>query len=576
MRKYVIPSVFAALLALSFTTAACNKGDPNALATHVAKLDKEDTRGEAFQQLERIVSGIATNPDDERRKEFAEKVLPKFDEIWDSAGPYREQMLTMALQMERPEATPIWTKALEVDGSAEGHKQAVLALQGIRAANATQAGAAVATKLQQLIEDPSKDQGTGQEGALRYEMAKTLGELRTPEAVDPLILALEQPEEKQPKPVYKAAIDALGKIGDPKATGALIAVQFAVADSPSTQSIGERAIRALGAIGEEAVPKLVETMQGKNTAVNDLAAEKGVDVQIVQQSAVRILGVIGSSKATDDILAYMPQKDCEVDGEAPTEELDPVDLARGVGLRAFAANALGFIGDPAAVAPLCSCRNATRNPGDLWEITAALGRIGGAEAYTCLEDIMTNGYYDPEEAVNSDFKYQIRWDGARWMILAAGPANAAKAKAVIEGNDPKVKEEIEKLGWMKGIAVLEECGEDKACYEKVLGDATRDWFEREVAAFNFAQMSEVGDVAAAAALAKAFKTRDAGARVNIAHLSGKLAGNEDCPACADALESVMKAEKMTKEPTMQPAWLTARQVIAKVEAPGTSSDDGGE
>src|SRR5690606_20521527 len=91
---------------------------------------------------------------------------------------------------------------------------------------------------------------------------------------------------------------------------ALITVQFAVADAPGTQSLGERAIRALGAIGEPAVPKLLETMAGNNTKVNDLAAEKGVDVRIVQQSAVRILGVIGSPKATEAIVAYMPQRDC--------------------------------------------------------------------------------------------------------------------------------------------------------------------------------------------------------------------------------------------------------------------------
>ncbi len=570
MRKYVIQSMFAAVLAISVTSTACKQGDPNALETHVKKLDEDESRGPAFQQLERIVDGIANDTDDVRRKEFAEKVLPKFEEIWDEAEPYREQMLNMALAMERPEAAGIWSKALVVDGSGEGHKQAVLALQGIRAANATDASAAIVEQFTALIENPGKDQGEGQDGALRYEMAKTLGELRATEAVDVLISALDQPEEKQPKAIFKAAIDALGQIGDPKATDALIAVQFSVKDQASTQSIGERAVRALGAIGEPAVPKLIETMEGKNTKVNDLAAKNGLDVQIVQQSAVRILGVIGSRKATPALVAYMPQRDC---GEEPEELEDP---GRAVGLRAFAANAMGNIGDPAAVEALCSCRNATRNPGDLWEITSALGRIGGDEAYACLEDIVKTGYYDPEEAVNSDFKYQIRWDGARWMILAAGPGNVAAAKAAIEGNDEKVKTEIENNGWLKGIAVLEECKEDQACYEGVLGDATKDWFEREVAAFNFARLAEPGDVEAATKLAKGFKTRDPGARINIALLTGRVAGDSDCQSCADALEAVMKSEKLTKKSDMQGAWLTARQIIARVEAPGTTDDAAAE
>ncbi|KIG17622.1 HEAT repeat protein [Enhygromyxa salina] len=579
MRKFVIHSLFAAVLAVTVTTtAACNQGDPNALETHVKKLDDAEARAEAFKQLERIVSGIATDPEDTRRAEFAEKVLPKFEELYseDDVAPYREQMLNMAMAMKRPEAVGMWKKALEIDGSAEGHKQALLALQGIRESKAEAAAETIIAQFTKLTESPSKDMSEGQEGALRYEMARTLGELKAKAAVAPLIAALGQSEETQPKVVYKAAIDALGQIGDPEAVSVLISVQFSVADSPGTQSIGERAVRALGAIGEPAVPKLVETMEGKNTKVNELAAEKNVPVQIVQQSAVRILGVIGSSKATEAIVAYMPQKDCAgdepVDLAALEESEEGFDQSAAVGLRAFSANSLGFIGDPAAVAALCNCRNATHNPGDLWEIISALGRIGGDEAFACMEKIMATGFYDPEEAVNSDFKYQVRWEGARWMILAAPPSKAAAAKAAIDTNEDNVKAEIEKLGWGVGIGVLESCKEDVACYEKILLDSSKGWFEREVAAFNFARMSKPGDIEAAGKLAKAFKTRDPEARINIAWLSARVAGGTPCQECSDALEAVMNAEELTKDANMQGAWLTARQAMAKM----TSGGSGGE
>ncbi|WP_146157808.1 HEAT repeat domain-containing protein [Enhygromyxa salina] len=577
----MIHSLFAAVLAVTVTTtAACNQGDPNALETHVKKLDDAEARAEAFKQLERIVSGIATDPEDTRRQEFAEKVLPKFEELYseDEVAPYREQMLNMAMAMKRPEAVGMWNKALELDGSAEGHKQALLALQGIRESKAEAAAETIIAQFTKLTESPGKDMGEGQEGALRYEMARTLGELKAKAAVGPLITALEQPEENQPKVVYKAAIDALGQIGDPEAVSVLISVQFSVADAPGTQSIGERAVRALGAIGEPAVPKLVETMEGKNTKVNELAAEKDVPVQVVQQSAVRILGVIGSSKATEALIAYMPQKDCggdeEVDVAALEESEEGFDQSAAVGLRAFSANSMGFIGDPAAVPALCHCRNATHNPGDLWEIISALGRIGGDEAFACMEKIMATGFYDPEEAVNSDFKYQVRWEGARWMILAAPPAKAAAAKAAIDTNEANVKAEIEKLGWATGLAVLESCKEDVACYEKILMDSSKGWFEREVAAFNFARMSKPGDIEAAAKLAKAFKTRDPEARINIAWLSARVAGTTPCPECSDALESVMSAEELTKDANMQGAWLTARQAMAKMTSGGSGSGGG--
>lgn len=561
LRKLVTTSVLAAVLAATSFTVGCKQGDPNKFETHIEKLADPKTQTEAMQGIERIVSGIAASDDPERRKEFAEKVLPKFDEIWADSPQFRKQMLQMAHQMAQPEATPIWTKALELDGSAEAHEQAMLALEGVRAANATEAAKPIIDALTKLKESPSKDAAEGQEGALRYEMCKTLGHLRAKDATPLLIDLLKQPEEQQPKVVYKAAAQALGQIGDPSAVSELIAVQFRVADIASTSSIAEISIQSIGAIGEAAVPKLLETIEGKNTEVNELAAEKGVEVTVVQQTALRILGVVGSKQGTAAMVAYMPQVDC-----ALPEPPAPEAMQDDVSVRAFAANALGFVADPAAVKPLCDCRNTTHNPGDLWEITSALGRIGGTEAFDCLKDIAATNFYNPDELPSSDFKYQIRWEGIRWMIIAAPPEKFADIQGVVDGNDPKVKEEVDKLGWLKGAKVLDECKADKACYEKVLADSTRDWFEREVAAFNYARMSEPGDVAAAANIAKAFKTRDPEARINIAWLTAKVAGGESCPECAKALEGVMEAEALTKEPTMQGAWLTARQTIAKVSA----------
>lgn len=54
-------------------------------------------------------------------------------------------------------------------------------------------------------------------------------------------------------------------------------------------------------------------------ACSDLAAEKRVDVQIVRQSAVRILGLIGSPTAVDALVSYIPQRDCV--GDEPAIDL---------------------------------------------------------------------------------------------------------------------------------------------------------------------------------------------------------------------------------------------------------------
>ena len=49
MRKIVIHTLLAAVLAASVTTMGCNKGDPNALETHVKRLDDLEERGDAFK-----------------------------------------------------------------------------------------------------------------------------------------------------------------------------------------------------------------------------------------------------------------------------------------------------------------------------------------------------------------------------------------------------------------------------------------------------------------------------------------------------------------------------------------------
>lgn len=538
--------------------------DPNALETHVARLDDPRERADAFAQLERIVRGIEADPEDlERREIFATKVVPTLAERYAEPGfaPYRGAILDMTLAMARPEAVSIWVLALAVDGSIERHKHALVAIQGIREARASAAAEPLITALGRLMGYPSADMQDGQEGVLRYEIARALGELRSRAAVLVLIELLRQPEEHQPKGVYKAAIDALGKIGDPAAVDALIAVQFFVADVPGTWSIGERAVQAIGAIGEPAVPSLIATLEGQNEAVNARAVDIGIPLDIIELSAIRMLGVVGSASASASLLATMPQRDCSAKPVDP--DFDPYDA---ITRRAFVANSLGYIGDPAAVGPLCGCRNASRNPSDLWEIVSALGRIGGDEAFACLDDIVRHGSYDPEAVVSADATLEVRWEALRWQILAASPAQAAAVLKTIKASKREVRREIDKQPWRSGVAVLETCVQDRGCYERILADTARTWFEREVAAFNLARMSKPGDLEAAASIARAFDIDDPDARVNIAWLSARVAGDAACPACVEALEQIMEAEALTKNASMQAAWLRARQTIAKLEA----------
>lgn len=574
MRKLVVSS----LLALAMVSwSGCKEPDPNAFETHIEGIRDLNSRAASISQLEALVKTVTTAPGDnsERINEFVGKIVPIFDEVWDQVTPEQQvTMLNMLRDVGRVEGSKLWIKSLALDGSDGARKRVLAALAGIQRARATEATDAVIALLKSLVADPSKDRSKQNEGEIRLELAKTLGELRDKKGVEPLVEVMKQTKENQPVSVHREAAKALGMIKDPGAVDALLTVSFRVPDAPSTTDISNRAKIALVSIGEPAVPRLKEMLAGKFDEVNKLAAEHDVPVLVVQQTAAGILGAMGTKGATDELVAFMPQKDCvavvakkpdkkkkkKAEEEEPSEE--EVDDAS---LRAFVANSLGLIGDPRGVDAMCKCINATHNPGDMFPITEALGRIGGDAAFKCLAGVTKTGEYDTEALENSDFKFQIRWEAARFAILAASAEQLPVLKDALASarkeNDKKVLEELPK--WDAGLKLLETCQADKACYLKTLQDQNADWFAREKAAVEVARLSP-GDKTIALELSKAFKVRNPDARVTMALLVPRVLGDAKCPECAAALEDVMKGEKGSMDASMQLPVLIARTTIARI------------
>ena len=575
MRKLVVSSLFALAMV---SVSGCKEPDPNAFETHVEGLRDVAGRANSISQLEALVKTVATAPSDQsaRKAEFIEKMLPVFDEIWETATPEQQvSMLNMLRDVGKPEAAPLFSKALVLDGSDGARKRVLAALGGIQKAKAIGSTDRVVALMQELIKDPSKDRSKTGEGELRLELAKTLGELRDKKGVPVLIDAMLQTKEAQPVAVHREAAKALGMIKDPAAVDALLTVSFRVPDAPSTTDISNRSKLALVSIGEAAVPRLKDMLAGKFEEVNKLASDHDVPLLVVQQTAVGILGSLGTKSATDELIAFMPQKDCvpapvakkpvKKKGKKDEEEEPTQEDADDASLRAFVANTLGIIGDPRGVAPMCKCINATHNPADMFPITEALGRIGGPEAFKCLAETAKTGEYDPEALENSDFRHQIRWEAARFAILVASPEDLPTLQDALKGatadGDKKVVEELAK--WDAGLKLLETCKADKACYTKTLQDANADWFAREKAAFEIARLSP-GDKAAALEISKAFKVRNPDARVSMALLVSRVLGDTKCSECATALEDVMKGEKGSMDASMQLPVLTARTTIARI------------
>src|SRR5690606_37643682 len=141
--------------------------------------------------------------------------------------------------------------------------------EGVTHAHAWACGAAMLGRLESELADVGEFDDM--RASMVVRLIAALGDARHRDAVEPLIRLLDGVE--LPRPIQREIISALGRIGDPRAVDALLAVQFHIPDAPGTQSVGERALRAIAAIGEPALPAVLMTFAGNNRRVNALADE---------------------------------------------------------------------------------------------------------------------------------------------------------------------------------------------------------------------------------------------------------------------------------------------------------------
>lgn len=120
----------------------------------------------------------------------------------------------------------------------------------------------------------------------RWSAAYSLGELRNPIAVDPLIMAIRDRDFD----VRRAVVEALGKIGDQKATPYIISAL----DDPEKE-VKIAAIRALGKLKDRRATKpLIEFLKFLDESDYDL-----------RKFAIHQLGEIGDPSAVDILLELL-------------------------------------------------------------------------------------------------------------------------------------------------------------------------------------------------------------------------------------------------------------------------------
>jgi HEAT repeat protein len=330
--------------------------------------------------------------------------------------------------------------------------------------------------------------------------AGVLGEMKAPEAIDPLIKAVDKPLpiKSRANSARIAAMRALVKIGDKRAVPVLMKILTTSADEQDfllnqRAALGLAEFRdpqsipallkglfmtgrgtgifqecrlALVRIGAPSIDPLIQLLQEKNPEIQEMAEKLKFEAPppegtpgVVPHKAAILLGDLRAKKAVPALIARLHQK------------------ARGDEHRS-ALIALGYIATPAAVdGIMADLKDTKADPAERASAADALYLSGDRRAVPTLMEVAKSGF--------------VKTDGQQASDLRA---SAAIALARIAGKETydAFKALTDKETAVQGVfgmaldrmQVAKDCDQDLACYGKTLSDPS--WTRAEKAAFAIA------------------------------------------------------------------------------------------
>jgi len=300
------------------------------------------------------------------------------------------------------------------------------------------------------------------EDSVKRTAITALGKLKAVKAVDSLIkVVLDDGENLLTR---QRAILALGDIGDAKAADALVYSLF-VEDRGI--SLNEYANKAIHRLGPAAVPKLIETLQGKNQKVIDyIKLHPSWPKGVMENKAMLTLGDLGDQRATEHILKAMEERDYQILGSM----------------------ALMFLQDKKAVPKLVELTKKYKTGkiqfGEVQQISSALSKI-----YAPEESIPV--FFDVAgaelEKYAADFgRFQIMMELSK---LVHTPEQCDKWLEMAKKDiDKDAQKWYEKEGKPR-VEAAKECGLKYDCWAKKLQD--KDPFVRERAVLELGRSGDV-------------------------------------------------------------------------------------
>ncbi|MFN0063949.1 MAG: HEAT repeat domain-containing protein [Myxococcaceae bacterium] len=299
---------------------------------------------------------------------------------------------------------------------------------------------------------------------VRLQAMSSLGTIRAPEAVQPLLEVAQNPREEAM--VAGRAIVALGEIGDARTVGTLVRLLFEErGPARGRTSLYEPASFALYRMGKPSADALLPVLAGDDAGLSKWASKHDVSAGALYAKSAQVLGYLLDKRAEPALLSRL--------------SYESADEREKYFVRLTAADALGRLRSEAAAKPLSQMLGEP----ELMirdSYLRALSRIGHASVLPSLASTVAIGPFEARSQVVSALGFLGQ--GAQTELLkkeAALETDRTHKECAEVGNegpckklDDLVKRRLDVFE--RAIAQTEtaaRCATDAACWAKALTDA---------------------------------------------------------------------------------------------------------
>src|SRR6266508_4842088 len=280
-----------ALIAAACLLAACaNPTDPEGWAKRAAGRSRMDEKLQALAEV---------------RKTAGDKkaAVPALVEVLAQAPRARAQAALALGEIGDPAAVKPLTDAIVMPTTdrdvLDANRHSADALGALRAKEAV-------PRLTELVKSP--------DGYLQVAAVDALGRIGDPAAIDTLV-GVATGEGVEPFTAKKALL-ALGRIGDPRAGPAVL--RMLVEERPGVAFFTEAAF-AVAQRGRPMAPALLAVLEGKDAALASWAKARGVLPGALYAKSAQLLGDVGGPDAVPALLAKLAYRDADRSEEHTSE-----------------------------------------------------------------------------------------------------------------------------------------------------------------------------------------------------------------------------------------------------------------